>query len=468
MQTNREYKGEWFLPTDKTKRVIGTLYFDPENGGRLELIGSFLENLFTLNSHEVDFILGISSDGECLTLHNCFISKRRGKTYHAYRETGKPTVTYVVNYILEGAHFENLDQLAFNEIGTEINNLDEWLSISGFVNDFDVKKFKRNEFELKYKLPAQIDFNLNDNLTGCIHFKSTTPQYGFFESNVVLTQSVEFRLISKDKFGLLEGLKQLFKFQNFIVMGLYQHTHPQSISFYQKEIFDNEETLVEIKLFYKISKYSKRHRNKSFNDMLFTYHDIKGTFTDIIKKWYEKYELLEPAFNLVFENFYNDQRFTTNAFLNFAQAAETFHSRTNNHTKLPKEEFDEMKISILKVVDAKYHAWLNDQFNFGNNLNLATRLTEMCDKYSNKILDKIIGGKEIFVKQVRDSRNYYTHYSQDKESKALKDFPLFVLTEKIKILLISAFLLEIGFEKDLIEKLLKNKEYQFFHHLIKF
>ncbi len=66
-----------------------------------------------------------------------------------------------------------------------------------------------------------------------------------------------------------------------------------------------------------------------------------------------------------------------------------------------------MKEDILNAVQTEeYQQWLNDQFKFGNNLNLHQRLTELTEKYSNKILDNIIGDKGKFVLNVKNSRNY--------------------------------------------------------------
>jgi hypothetical protein len=201
--------------------------------------------------------------------------------------------------------------------------------------------------------------------------------------------------------------------------------------------------------------------------MLFGYGHIRDEFPVIIKNWFEKYDLLEPAFNLLFDQFYNNERFSENTFLNLAQAAETFHARTHNHTRMPKDDFNKMKTDIYSLVPNQYHDWLKDQFSFGNNLNLHTRLTEIVSKYSNEILDKIIGDKELFVKQVKWSRNYYTHYSSSGEKQALKGVDLFYLTEKLKIVLVCTFLIEVGFDNEKLKKLLEQNKHRFFNHLVK-
>jgi len=124
-----------------------------------------------------------------------------------------------------------------------------------------------------------------------------------------------------------------------------------------------------------------------------------------------------------------------------------------------------MKEEILNFSPSKYHSWLKDQFNFGNNLNLHKRLVEILDKYSNEILDVIISDKDEFVKQVKHSRNYYTHYSKDGKKKALKGSELFYLSEKLKLQLVCAFLMEIGFTKEQLSQSLDRVKWRLFNHL---
>jgi len=124
-----------------------------------------------------------------------------------------------------------------------------------------------------------------------------------------------------------------------------------------------------------------------------------------------------------------------------------------------------MKEEILKVTSKEYHGWLNDQFKFGNNLYLHSRLSELVSKYSNRIIDKIITDKELFIKQVKHSRNYYTHFSEKGKKNALKGQELFFLSEKLKVLLVCAILMEVGFTKEKLTKLLDNIKWKNFNHI---
>jgi hypothetical protein len=55
-----ELRGEWWIPSSPNNRIIGTLTFDPINGGSLELDG-FLNNELRGTRH--DIIHGVSSEG---------------------------------------------------------------------------------------------------------------------------------------------------------------------------------------------------------------------------------------------------------------------------------------------------------------------------------------------------------------------------------------------------------------------
>ena len=53
----------------------------------------------------------------------------------------------------------------------------------------------------------------------------------------------------------------------------------------------------------------------------------------------------------------------------------------------------------------------------------------------------------------------------DSQKNALKGGELFYLSEKLKILLVCAFLIEIGFDKELITRNLDNVKWRLFNHL---
>lgn len=465
-----EITGEWFLPTNKENRVHGTLTFDPHDGADLELYGVLEGDNFFAEFKNQEIILGLTSDSKQVTLYSCLMTKSGGATLVQGEESGKPSTTYSIKYLLIGLHADSTADLRFNQISSEIFNLGEWVGISGFKRqNINPETLKNHEISIEYKLPEYIEFEIDTNTTGRFNFIANHPGLSCYQKTVTINQRVEFQAISASEKSIDELLEYIITFQNFLTLALYKSTYPLSISLSgekHKKDYGNGETYKKtIKLYFSSRNFKTNEKPKFNFEMIFDYRRIQPDFKNIIKNWYSKYELLEPAFDLVFEQFYNGNGFTVNTFLNLAQSAETFHARVHNHTKIPREEYKKMKEDILAVAPFDYHLWLNDQFNFGNNLNLHSRLTELTEKYSNQILDKILGDKTQFVMNVKVSRNYYTHYSKDGEKKALKDGQLFYLSERLKILLVCSFLIEVGFDTINLSTCLDNIKWRLFNHL---
>jgi hypothetical protein len=470
MTEERIIVGEWFLPTNREHRVHGTLTYHPQVGTELELYGSLDGDDIFPQFKDQEIILGLTKDSKQVTLYSCNMTKSGGATLVQGEESGKPSLAYSIIFALIGCHGNTVEDLKFSRISSEIFNLGEWIGISGFENHpTDYEKFKKYEITIEYKLPDKIEFKIDKEATGIFNFVANTPRLPIFQKTVSITQRVELQVdVSEDK-NIDELLKYVVSFQNFLTLALYKSTYPISIKLsgdrHKKNYSDGSTQNKSITLLFSSSNIRQSETPKFGFEMLFDYQLIKADFPKIIAEWFSKYELLEPAFDLVFEQFYNGNKFTVNTFLNLAQSAETFHARIHNQTRIPRAEYKKMKEDIFKVVDSDYHPWLNEQFNFGNNLNLHSRLVDLTNKYSNKILDNILGDKTDFVLKVKNSRNYYTHYSSAAKKKALKGGELFYLSERLKILLVCSFLIEIGLDKDVLSSSLDYQKWRLFNHL---
>lgn len=472
MNSSREFKGTWFLPSNTEIRIPGILTFDPVNGAELELLGSFQEMgaLYITQQDDSEFIiLGITSESKPITLYNSFRRSTKGRTFVRNQEAGIPIISYYSNFVLLGHHFFKEDDLKFTSMNFQLTNLAGWVVKNGFDYDYNPEHFQQKKIEIKYQLPESIEFEIDDNCTGKINFSTSTPSLKIPQVKMEIVEELEIEINSKKEISFQDFKTYLSKFQNFLVLALYESTSPISIEFRNEKIFTDYGELgkitSKIELFQVNSK--KFSKEKSHFEMLFNYPSVSTNFSTMMRNWFKKHELLEPAFNLLFEQFYNNSRFTVNTFLNLAQSAETFHARLHNHTRIDKAEYSEMKKNILLATPEKYHSWLRDQFNFGNNLNLEARLIELVNKYNNDLIDEVISNKIEFVKQVKHSRNYYTHYSSNLKKNALEGVELMGLTDKLKMLLVLAFLHEIGIPKEQISEFFENARWQIFQHLTK-
>lgn len=458
LQSTFELKGQWFLPNEENSKIFGTLTFNPHDNIRLNLSGDLGYNLSD-RDRNIDIILGITEEGKSITLYNC------AETSYSKSSSSNgliSTSSYVVLYFFKGVHIYKKEDLVFNSIEGEIFGLSDWLNISGLSKPNTDRNLQK--IGVKYELPPNIEFDIDKNCKGSFRFTSFLSQK---KQSISISQKVQVKFKIDEHLFFYDLIDYILVFQNFLTLAFYETINLKSIKLFSDKYFTsiyNETILTEIELFYR--PYSI-HAEKSFHSglMIFSYETIKDRFPLIIKEWYKKYSLLDSSFDLLFEQFYKGKGFSTNNFLNLAQAAESFHSRLYSHAKIPKPDYDNMKKEILDSTPSKYHSWLKGQFNFGNNLNLHDRLLELLEKYSNPIIDKMISDRMIFIKQIKDSRNYYTHYSKSLEKKALKGNDLYKLSQKIKVLLTCAFLMECGFNSEELEDSLDRVKYNFFHYL---
>lgn len=97
-----------------------------------------------------------------------------------------------------------------------------------------------------------------------------------------------------------------------------------------------------------------------------------------------------------------------------------------------------------------------------NDLTLEMRLRELVSKYSIPFIADFIGDPELFIKQVKHSRNYYTHLDPSTKKNALNGIELVDLYLKLQRLLICSILIEIGFNRTVLNQLFINKSSRVF------
>lgn len=103
-------KGQWWLPEKPDVKLSGTLTFSPFEGLHLEVQGSFKEVNLPGKLSEPDIILGLSHEGQNITLYKCLeISHKRH-----FSEVSETIFTANVGFI--GAHFTNLSEIKFKKI----------------------------------------------------------------------------------------------------------------------------------------------------------------------------------------------------------------------------------------------------------------------------------------------------------------------------------------------------------------
>lgn len=445
------YNGEWFLPSDESKKVSGTLTFDTKSDAVLELHGTFNEDF---DDREERLILGFTTTGEYITLY-------RSYQYFMNMTNGVMTTKYHSLYVINGIHCTFEEDLVFTKIETKFKGLDNWIGKYGFKIQ---NKRADQETNILYKKPEDITFKINEKISGKLVFNFSFP-IGEKTSKMSITQSTSLLLISKDPIPLIDFLDVMALFQNFLTMATFDtayptanrivYTNPDGTEFASSLVFKPLFNYVPADTLYR----------KLF---LFSFSDIESNFETIIQNWFSLNGSIDPVMNLLFDSFYNPEKAPENRLLNIVQAMETFHRLLKTSPLFPMEEYKSWAATLVDQVDPKYKDLLKGKLNFANEPTLHNRLEDLINSVVNiETVKKVVGDQEQFIRDTKNTRNYYTHYDKRLEKKALKGAELMFLSQKLRLVLIAVVLIETGFKHDEINLLLKKIERMFFNHLIK-
>lgn len=428
MMERIESKGYWFLPNKPEETVAGILTFVPKEKITLELIGSF-ENCNTaveafLEKKEEKVIYGITSEAKQVTLINCYPSGsvNLSSTF--------PIIKYTCQYLIIGKHLQSIFEPLFYEAYVLFPILTQWC-YPGALNEifqldnennkkiktvtisFDIYDDKNNDQIIN---ETQIDENTKLYLKKGINFDGSkyflTPkieQYTFLEIHKQTDSSIE------------EYLSVISLYEQFLSLASLEAVECSKIYLYDRNLFqeqDGEKIYHPVEFVY-IQRYTvNADLTSKKNDFLFDYDTIKDQYIQIIKKWFTEKEDIAPIRSHLIESIKHKNVFSSVDFLIVIQALEGFCTR------------------------------------FRRKNTLTIMLQDLISEFS--CIDKL-KANEICIKEVVDSRHYYSHFMKKSERPHAKDgMELYILTHKIRKLLICCLLDFIGFEKPQINKILDN------------
>jgi len=122
LQDKFEYQGYWWLPETSSNRHPGTLYYDPNEGVKLSLVGSFTPFPPPTNDQfHGQIIHGITVNGiKCTLVENFEINQ-------SYNAPGIQTQEIHSNLLFLGESIGNEEQLMFSDCRVSLEQLEEWM-----------------------------------------------------------------------------------------------------------------------------------------------------------------------------------------------------------------------------------------------------------------------------------------------------------------------------------------------------
>lgn len=342
METIKEFKGLWWIPTYSEKKIAGVLRYSRTEDTTLEIIGEFQDEDWLLDSndqHRYDTIHGTSSDGKDVTV---IASIPIDATLNS--SCSFPLVKYLAPMVVHGKHLLTPDEKFISRITVSYNELSIWYRpdlINVVTHSRKVFFIERN-IE-RYELKLEIDPNTSLILSPKVDVKQDATSYNILQYTNLL---IEF----KQPVDLQEAIRIIGGFNQFLSFATFSSVQCKEICFDYDGRADNH-------IYYHFSKEEYKPFLEHFR-YLFTYDTIKEKFPTIIKKWYEDEDIIPIRTHLI-QSLNRGGKFSSGDFLVVIQAIDGYYKRYkkkeaklyNILVELVKEFSD---ISCLELVKADF------------------------------------------------------------------------------------------------------------------
>lgn len=417
----------FWLPSNPSKRLEGILRFNQELGIEIELFGHF-DKYHHLSSKENSILLGVTSDGKDVTLLKCYETSRR------FGIPGFDTSSIAALYLFEGKHFNSEDDIMFDFLNIEYENINRWIGISGF--DKPIYDSSLNELVVKYTQPKGLSFNINEVWKLKIEFYFFRPgEYFIPTESIEIKQSPEIVFEPASKKSFKEFQEQYSAFNSFLSICYFHYPKINSINFYI-ETFDDENNkkYEKIFLYFKQGLDYRKYKEYAYReDYLLLFGDMKKNFESHIQRWVHLNNIIHATIDILTEVFMDRKSIMEFHFLSLVQAIENMHRR---------------------LIDKK-------------NVALQKRVEAIINRVPKQILDGLSIKSIDFATRVKNNRNHYTHYDERSEKHKEDLSQLYILSEKMKILIIANLMIEIGLTDEEVESIILGKGVYLFNHIIK-
>lgn len=424
------FKGYWYLPENKEKKIAGILTIKTHNLYVLELIGGFeesIEEILEFENKEVIFGEAYDSNNKIrkISLINCQSFRPNVNLSANY-----PLTSYKCSVIIDGIHIDSLDSNNFIELKANLSSLFLWKksniikqTIHFSEDSIDTKQINNLDIRINsndnWEIPVEIGKSTKIILCSNANFKSKR-----YNKEFIINQNTEIKIKNEYSTSLNYLYNKLYLFKQFLSFATLNQVCVNQLIAYSKENYqeiNNQKILNPIKIYLANEDFCEKDFVINKTNFLFYFSDIKEEYDEIIKKWFEVSDEIAPIRQHLINSINSTNEFTSISFLIVAQALEGFHRRFVDNS---------------------------------DNKDLRERLNELINKFSN--IDKVKIISEIEVDQTVKSRHYYSHFFQ-KGKNVLEGIELYYLTSKLKKLLICCVLDLIGFEYKKINYLL-NKD----------
>jgi len=440
--------GYWWLEQNEAQQITGDLTYDPRQGFSLALHG-FFGSLERLNKEQPDSttIYGVTSDGKHISLYDCMT---RGTKISM---PGFPTEAYSSSHAIVGSSHVADAARVFKRCYVELSLLGDWFEESPLSTTMSFKNEKYlTGVTIAYSRPKQKHFVLPFGKMSLANGLQTdgSPVHG-----LSLTPSPHVRFTLSERSTYEDILSRaVFPLRDLLSLGLNCPIQVTSVEFgktkqptpgesHFKYYFGGANGSVEV----------AENRLKPW--MLFSMSDLlaeRGSLTN----WFSAADSLQEMVSLVFGIIHSSTFYLDLRFLAAVQALEIYHRRRFTSQEMNQDDYDKRVSEIRALVPGSLGKWTEHKL--GSNAKpFQQRMREVYDAIA-PVIGELAGSREVFLNDLRNSRNYYTHRDDSTVTTYANGADLYFLFEAVMTMLKACLLLEVGFSPARARDLFMNNQ----------
>lgn len=434
-----EVTGVWWLPDKPDRKIHGTLRFDGSDT-ELEVIESLSEiDILELMSGKVPSafieypcIFGMSDLGQKFSLLKARLS------------SASSSFTIAADFVICALHLKALDEAVFDRVQFRCSQLDGFSSCN----------------------PIQVEYGAQfDGHSGCIvkcaKLESSTWRVDSMESmfeigmNVSLqakplASSIVARAFAAIRPDSPKDIKWLLSKVNQFCWLLGLLTNRPSVPL---------EVRIDTAgdwgwLLYRMLPVESAMVADRWERYLLTLFHLKSCFGVVLEKFYSASESLADAMYLTIDAMRSPTTLTSGRFLLASHAVEVSSRATADATYMNQTDYQlvisELESAIPKTVSSAHRTSLENKIKYGNEYSFAKRIKSQIEGLSLDARGLVCRNLNDFARGISDTRNYYTHFTDELRKKALIGANLHWATEKLLNLQRIVLLKYLGIDEALI------------------
>jgi len=407
----RRWLGKWWLPGQPDKPIHGELRVDNSLKLTLTLQGILVQASANAKFSLAPIILGESITGDIMTLENCL--ETGGQT--ANKDVLSESQVLTVRFALMGRHYPTAEEVGENRLDVKLTTLQE------FINKREIRfreGTKKGDTIVEHDLPDDILVSSSQDPFRMTFNALFAP--GAF--SVSLQQTTKAVFSKASRISLREHSRLIQSLTDFLAFVSQMKTTVTNAC-YTIPRTDTNDFGKEIAILSSDYNPFAESKAKAYK-MLFTLPDIgPERFTGIWDRWCTLEKDFRPVLHYYLHEVTEHTPYVFTSILNLSRALEVYHRQSTGQ----------------------------------KNRKNSDRVKDVWEKQP-ACIKAILGEKDSFASQTVEARDHHTHYDkpydQDLESEV-------ILCGKLKVLLTSILLGELGFSHNEVEKIAQTKARHF-------